>query len=438
MKTLTAIPLAALTGVSFFVTGCQPQTATSVAPTAIETTVVPVAMHVPTPRKKILIPKNFTEAEAATFETVFRKLVPEKHKMFESSSHYEKGLTCVTCHVDAKVNAEAGTAELASFTVSIEVCGECHKQEHAGFAKSRHAEALTVFSHVVRYHALNGYPAMQQKGCNMCHEKIGNSCTSCHPAHLFKQPKPPVDDYGGCAQCHLGVDHHQLESYQSSVHYQVAQASGDGQPNCITCHTEDTNYHEIFRIKGTADHGRTKMMAKCQKCHLKEFAEQEFAKIEAVKEETHKIIEDARQIVAGLYADGVLTRVDGSLLDESGRPILNANVTAYDQHIHPIENLLFRMFKYDGVAAIAGAQHFSPVRTHWYGHAQLMETYNRVRQEAKQLRFEHALRTKLGIEIKERTRYRYSFETGHEFDEIWADPETFREQLEAFYGEVNK
>jgi hypothetical protein len=28
-------------------------------------------------------------------------------------------------------------------------------------------------------------------------------------------------------------------------------------------------------------------------------------------------------------------------------------------------------------------------------------------------------------------------ETGHEFDDIWEDPEAFREKLEAFYGEVN-
>jgi hypothetical protein len=390
------------------------------------------------PRKDMLVPKNFTVKQAEVFEKVFATRVPDKCAMFVNSAHYEAGLSCVTCHVDAKVDADAGTAEVASFQVGIEVCAECHKKEHAGFARSRHVEALTVFTHVVRYKALGGYPEMQQKGCNMCHEKIGNSCTSCHPGHSFKKPKPPVDEYGGCAECHLGIDHHQLEAYQSSVHYQVARASGTGTPNCVFCHTEDENRHEIFRIKGTADHGRSKMMAKCQKCHAKEFAEQEFAKIDRVKEETDKVLEEARQIVGDLYSDGILKRVDGSLLDENGRPILNANVTAYDQHIHPIENLLFRMFKYDAVAAVAGAQHFSPVRTHWFGHAQLMESYNRVREAARHLRFEHALATNLGIEIKERIPYRYTFETGKEFEDVWKDPAAFRERLKQFYTEANK
>ena len=252
------------------------------------------------PRKSIMVPKNFTEAQAATFEEVFRKRVPEKYAMFESSSHYTEGLSCVSCHIDANVDAEAGTAELTSFQVAIDVCGECHKKEHTGFCKSRHAEALTVFTRTVRYQALNGYPAMQQKGCNLCHEKVSNRCTSCHPAHLFAKPKPPVDEYGGCAECHLGVDHHQLEAYQSSVHYQVARAMGDGRPNCVYCHTEDDNAHEIFRIKGTPDNGRAKLTAKCLKCHTEKFAKQEFEKIDLVKQETPKIIDDARQIVRAL------------------------------------------------------------------------------------------------------------------------------------------
>ncbi|MAG92858.1 MAG: hypothetical protein CMJ48_03815, partial [Planctomycetaceae bacterium] len=207
----------------------------------------------------MLLPDKFSQEQALTFERVFGELTPEKHKMYEASKHRAAGLYCVTCHLDAEIDAEAGTARLTSFKVPTQVCAECHEDEHEGFTKSRHAEALTVFSHVIRYHALNGYPAMQQQGCNKCHEKVGNSCTSCHPGHLFKSPKPPVDDYGGCAQCHLGIDHHQLESYQSSVHYQVAQASGDGTPNCVYCHSEDDNPHDIFRIKGEPDHGRTKM-----------------------------------------------------------------------------------------------------------------------------------------------------------------------------------
>jgi len=387
-------------------------------------------------RRDLILPDNFTEEEALLFEKVFRERMPGKGDMHESSMHYEEGLTCVTCHLDAKIDLEAGTAELAQFTVPIDVCSECHEDEHEGFQKSRHAEALTVFKHVVRYHALNGYPTIQEKGCNTCHEKVGNSCTSCHPGHSFKAPVPPVDDYGGCATCHLGIDHHQLESYQSSVHYQVAQANGNGTPNCVTCHTEDDNLHEIFRIKGTPDHGRAKMMAKCQKCHAEEFAREEFVKIDRVKDETSKILEDARQIIADLYADGVLERISGSLQDEEGRPLLNANMTAYDQHVHPIENIMFRMFKYDAVATISGVQHQSPVRLHWYGHAQLMESYNRVRQMARQLRYQHAVKGKLGIKIKERPAYKYSQETGHELDDIWEKGRAYREELDKYYQDV--
>ncbi len=399
----------------------------------------PVAALQPPMLKAAYVPRGFTVAEARAIQNALAETLPLAWDAFRKSAHYREGMTCVTCHVELKWDSASGSVDMASLQrVPPERCAECHEHEYDGFRKSRHFKAVTVFTEVVRYKALGGYPAMQQQGCNRCHEPIGQSCSACHPAHLFEPPRPPKDEFGGCQRCHLGPDHHQLESYTSSVHYQVARARGDGIPNCVFCHTSDENTHHIFRIKGTKDHGRTALMSKCTKCHSEQFARQAFEGIDAVKHETNKIVDAARQIIRGLYADGILTRVPGSLVDETGLPALNPNLTAYDQHIHPIENLMFRMFKYDAVATIAGAQHFSAVRTHWYGHAQLMETYNRIRQMARELRFLHMLSKKLGVPMPEVPQYRYSQETGHELDEPWRDPVEYRRKLAEFYSEVNE
>ena len=402
----------------------------------------PPAPSSSTPReprlKPAYVPRGFTVQEALAIYDALAKQVPLATDAFRKSAHYREGMTCVTCHTETQFDPASGRVQLSAARVPPERCGECHEQQYEGFRKSRHFKAVTVFTEVVRYKALGGYPAMQRQGCNRCHEPIGQSCSACHPAHLFEPPRPPKDEFGGCQRCHLGPDHHQLEAYTSSVHYQVARARGDGVPNCVFCHTSDQNNHYIFRIKGAPSHGRDEFMAKCTKCHTADFASRAFESIDAVKHETNRIVEAARQIIRQLYADGILQRVPGSLVDQTGLPALNPNLTAYDQHVHPIENLMFRMFKYDAVATIAGAQHFSAVRTHWYGHAQLMETYNRIRRWAQELRFLHALSRKLGVPLPQVPVYRYSNETGHELDDAWRDPVQYRRRLAEFYSEVNE
>lgn len=389
--------------------------------------------------KPVYVPQVFSVAEAKLVEEALSQRFPAVASSFSRSSHALAGMTCVTCHQEIEVRGP--TADGVRFVrtpVPPERCAECHEKEYVGFKQSRHYKAVHVFGEVIRYKALAGYAAMQRQGCNRCHEPIAQTCSACHPAHMFARPRPPVSDFGGCERCHLGPDHHQLEAYMSSLHYQVAKARGDGIPNCVYCHTTDENNHAIFRIKGTPDHGRAQFMQKCTRCHDRGFVEVAFAELEAVKRETNAILDAAREIIRDLYRDGILKPVPGSLLDEEGLPILNANVTAYDQHVHPIEGLMFHMFKYDAVATIAGAQHFSAVRTHWYGHARLMETYNRIRQWAQELRLLHSLARELGIKPPEIPVYRYSGETGHEFDDAWRDPEAYRRRLEQFYSEVNE
>ncbi|GEM_PF-1964647 len=389
--------------------------------------------------KAVFVPARFSLAEARLVEQTLTDRFPAAAQGFRLSKHAAVGMTCVTCHQEIEVAPPtAGGIRFVQTEVPPERCAECHEKQYAGFRQSRHYKAVHVFGEVIRYKALAGYAAMQRQGCNRCHEPIAQTCSACHPAHVFARPRPPVSEFGGCERCHLGPDHHQLEAYTSSVHYQVAKARGDGIPNCVYCHTEDGNNHAIFRIKGAPDHGRARLMAKCTRCHERAFAEQAFEEIDAVKRETNAILDAAREIIRDLYRDGILKPVPGSLVDQEGLPILNPNVTAYDQHVHPIEGLMFHMFKYDAVATIAGAQHFSAVRTHWYGHARLMETYNRIRQWATELRFLHTLGRELGLKPPQIEPYRYSGETGHEFDEAWRDPAAYRRRLEKFYSEVNE
>ncbi|GAW92714.1 multiheme c-type cytochrome [Calderihabitans maritimus] len=370
--------------------------------------------------------ENETAVEAETVdytpqndvEAYYKEVMPGKFKMWKESAHGRNGVTCSVCHEDLKDNklpAEKLVYNGEFDTVKPETCAKCHQKEYEGWKNTRHVQAVEFSKKNVRYHLLDGYPAMQVLGCKSCHEKVAKTCSSCHTVHSTELPKPPLNITNGCENCHMGPDHPQREAFESSKHHQVALATGE--PTCITCHTTEENRHEIFRIKGTEDHGRTKMLQNCQNCHSREFAEDALAKVDEIKKETNRIIDEARKIIQGLYRDGILKPSPGSLLDENGMPMLNAKGTSYS-HVSHIESLMFELFKYAGATAIKGAQHFAPDYAHWHGNADLWQKYLEIKNEAERLRLEAKLKEKLGIETEEYPMFKYSQETGKELQDL--------------------
>lgn len=376
-------------------------------------------------KQDVVVPAGATVKQAEEFEDFYRDKVPQKYDMWQHSAHGENGVTCINCHGEENLSDEE--LEYGNFNVvTPEKCGECHEHEYKGWQDTRHVEAVEYSQKNVRYKLLDGYHAMQQQGCNSCHDKVGNTCTSCHQGHTTALPKPEqmaaphetvTNNFtNGCENCHMGPDHPQREAYQSSVHYQVAQATG--QPTCVICHTDPDNRHKIIQLKGeNEEEGRKKLRENCLNCHTKQYVDNAMATVDSIKKETNRIVDEARKIIQGLYADGIMEPNPGSLLDENGIPMLNAKGTSYS-HVSHIENLMFELFKYAGATTIKGAQHFAPDYTHWHGNADLWNKYLAIKEEAERLRMEAKVREKLEIEKEEYPMFKYTNETGQELNDL--------------------
>lgn len=374
--------------------------------------------------QKTVVPENATLEQAREFEEFYKDKVPGKYAMWKESAHGKNGVTCINCHGTEPLKEK--DLKLANFgIVKPETCGECHQKEYEGFKETRHVKAVEFSKKNVRYHLLDGFPAMQQQGCDSCHTKVAETCTSCHQGHTTASPMPKNSPHqsaevtgnftNGCENCHMGPDHPQREAYESSVHYQVAQATG--QPTCITCHTDPDNNHEIIAIRENPEKGWQRIRENCLKCHTAEYVDDAWAQVQEVIAETNRIVDEARKIIKGLYEDGILKPSPGSLLDENGLPMLNAKGTSYS-HVSAIENKMFELFKYAQATTIKGAKHFAPDYAHWHGLADLWTKYLEIKEEAERLRLEHKLKQATGVEEEEYPMYQYRKATGNELEQL--------------------
>lgn len=355
-----------------------------------------------------------------------RNTTPAVIHQFETSAHAAQGVTCIDCHRPAE--GQEGV-EHRGFTISTKLtsgnCATCHEQEYQQFLRSRHAapswaavrgrEAFTPeqLAFGERFHPgwvdrpanalalLEGESAIA-KGCAACHE-IGKpnldgtigSCTACHSRHstsvaLAREPET-------CGQCHMGPDHSQLEIYSESKHG-VLFAHQRGQmnlaakpkelttkdmsvPTCATCHmsglegqkvTHDTTerlssylFDEVSAKRPNAARGQTEMQETCLKCHTRAPIERFYAEAEQVVVDTNAKVKAARDLVAALRAEKLLTPAP------------------FDE---PIEFLYFDLWHYYGRTAKHGAFMGGADFVQWHGNYELLRHMNELEHQAAELR----------------------------------------------------
>ena len=348
---------------------------------------------------------------------------------FEMSAHAAAGLNCMDCHrplEGQKPLAHQGF-EITPKVTALN-CSGCHQEQYDQYLRSRHAApswaAVTgakdftpeQIAFAEQHHPgwvdrdphalvdLQG-PAAITKGCQKCHDigkpnddgSIG-SCTACHARHassveLARSPQT-------CGQCHMGPDHSQLEIYNESKHGVLFHAqrndmnlSADPKtltskdmpvPTCSTCHMsgigerlnpthdvgERLSYFLFAEVSDRRDDFRKKqgeMKASCLECHTGNNISKFYREAEAVLKSTNSLVKQAREIMDGLKADGLLTP---------------------DPFDEPIEILYYDRWHYNGRTAQHGAYRGAADFVQWHGFYELVAKLAEIKHQAAELRGE--------------------------------------------------
>ncbi len=345
---------------------------------------------------------------------------------FERSRHAAKGITCLDCHrnVEGQENVDHH-----GFTIAKELtsknCTECHTTEYEQFIRSRHGAPAWAavagskdftaeqVAFAEKYHkgavdrpanklALLEGPGAITKGCAGCHDigkpnvdgSIG-TCTDCHSRHsssvaLSRHPET-------CGQCHMGPDHAQIEIYNESKHGALFNAQKDQfnlhadpknlttadmpVPTCATCHmsgleglkvthdvTERLSWYLFAHVSEKRpgfERAQNEMKEVCLKCHSKQHVESFYKEAEVVLQATNEKVQAAKELMAALRKDGLLTP------------------QPFDE---PIEFLEFDYWHYYGRTAKHGAFMGGADFVQWHGNYELLRMMKEMEEMAEELR----------------------------------------------------
>lgn len=157
------------------------------------------------------IPVAAFDAPAAVLATL------ENPAALAATPHAEAGVNCSDCHGNW------------NSTVSLDVCGECHERERAGFQAGRHGMRTGL-----------GLPPLAVRDALLPMKADAHAreltCSSCHGAHDFDRRRAASE---ACQGCH--ADAHS-QNYEASPHgalwrRELAGDLGPGQGvSCASCH----------------------------------------------------------------------------------------------------------------------------------------------------------------------------------------------------------
>lgn len=309
--------------------------------------------------------------------------------------------------------------------------------------------------------AVPNYEQMPRKvmemGCDPCHAQAGatddrywdeeqqqyidsssltyrNGCIACHTRHSFSLVEARKPE--ACYTCHMGPDHPNYEAYMSSKHGSIYVARGGDwdwtvplpeadwdAPTCAYCHMmyvdeegNRTSSHHMTRkiiwgmgvqaadgqleditIRPENREARDEMVRTCMTCHSEDKARGYLESADAHKLAGDALVVEARDILAGLYEEGLIeaghgTRAAGLLPGPRFSAI--ELPTELAQHwpaglyydVESIEREYFDMFFFSNLKSYKGAFHMSPDYAWWYGYADVLGHLARIRDEANKLR----------------------------------------------------
>jgi hydroxylamine dehydrogenase len=298
---------------------------------------------------------------------------------------------------------------------------------------------------------------VMEMGCDPCHAQAGasdakywseeqrkyvdtsslpyrNGCIACHTRHAFSLVEARKPE--ACYTCHMGPDHPNYEAYMSSKHGSIYAARGGAwdwtatlvdanweAPTCAYCHMlyvsadgTRTSSHNMTRkivwgMGVQAASGqltdilddpenrakRIEMVRVCMTCHSEDKARGYLRSADAHKLAGDALVVEAREILAGLYEDGLIEPSHGwraaGLLPGPEFSAVNLPPEIamhwpaglyYD--VTTVEREYFDMFFFSNLKSYKGAFHMSPDYAWWYGYADVLGHLARLRDESQHLR----------------------------------------------------
>jgi len=159
---------------------------------------------------------------------------------FAGSRH--AGLACQTCHADkaAYPHPPLAATDLRSYKAATSsVCKACHEASAETWANNVHGRAFA---------GGNAKAAV---------------CSDCHQPHTT-QPVVQAGQSIACIACHKAV----VESYEKSVHGQLAAAGRTDVATCLSCHSPEGKAHDLrtSRQAGSSTE-KHNIASTCGRCH---------------------------------------------------------------------------------------------------------------------------------------------------------------------------
>jgi len=323
---------------------------------------------------------------------------PGLFQSWVESKHAQKGVNCVTCHVDHQAASEQKSM------VFPDKCGECHKTQLDEFRKGRHSIGFERMRIQGEY--LGIPPEIRAAFCERCH-MVERRCNSCHTSHRFSLKE--ARDPDACSTCHLGPDHPHKEMYETSLHGTIYKMTQDPAraPRCVTCHMPGGNHNSSFGIaRGPAgtrspvvdlkevpipleeeERRRQEMLGVCTGCHSRRFAREQLENADQVKDEGFALMEKGKESIREMEGEELIyPRVAERMPHPTeGRTLVLADPQLYVGTSY-IERLFFTMFKFHTIRVWKSGYHFSPAYSHGYGWTEMQLDLIDIQEEAEKLR----------------------------------------------------
>ncbi len=330
---------------------------------------------------------------------------------WEGSEHAVQGIGCNECHEAAEGDFDAQFCPESDFLIARHPtpkdCAECHAQQVAEFANSKHAHQFWLFKNADR--SIFENPISTRHGCEQCHQ-ISNlwpdgsvgECDACHAKHSYdkavaRQPET-------CGECHIGPDHPHIEIYNESKHGNIFNAVGhewdmrystsDYQPIpieapvCVTCHmdgnekqpmTHDVSerlalesqapwsYRTVWAedVSGSWETKRGRMKSICNSCHAPDFVDTYLLTADLVNLQYNEMRRLFVYWTKKLTEEGKIDRLkaDGKFFSD---PVLNG----WDEEP---EEIMYYAWHHEGRRFRHGALMMGADFTQWHGVWELQE-----------------------------------------------------------------